>query len=210
MKKLLTILLLIFFISISTIAYSQNEKSIYFAPKVSFGLSNYTRTLNSIFKGTISGGVALGVKIPILGTIEASAIYSSAGAEFIYDDLDYPMLSSYSSDEITLRSQYLYVPVVLKMYLIGGLNLYLGPQFDFLVGEKLKYGKFTEKTSLLREKSVSGVIGAGYDFKRGLGIAFNYNMGFSDASIGTITDTVFENIKNPKNKNMSIVLSYRF
>ncbi|MFI3315611.1 MAG: outer membrane beta-barrel protein [Rikenellaceae bacterium] len=195
MRKLALLLLLV--LGFTTVSKAQN--GIYFAPKLAVGLSNYSGSFDTSFKGTFSGGLAVGLDMALLG-VEASAIYNTAGATL-----------EVNGEDCTINSRYISVPVVAKLFLINTLHIYAGPQFDFLVGERIKSSTGTiTKSELLNDKTVSGVVGAGFVFPLGLGVAFNYNFGFSDVSAGSVISAAYDNLKDLKNQNMSLVFSYRF
>lgn len=80
---------------------------------------------------------------------------------------------------------YLSVPVMLKFYPVGGLNLQVGPQFGFLIDGEQKYtGPFgtssNDITDSYKSSDVSVSLGGGYDFGFGLGLDVRYNIGVKD------------------------------
>jgi hypothetical protein len=80
---------------------------------------------------------------------------------------------------------YLSVPVMLKFYTIGGLNIQLGPQFGFLLDGERKYNSFLgsgseDITDYYKKSDLSVSVGAGYDFNFGLGLEARYNLGVKD------------------------------
>jgi hypothetical protein len=80
---------------------------------------------------------------------------------------------------------YLSIPVILKFYPIGGLNIQLGPQFGFLLDGQREYDSFfgggkQDITEYYKQSDVSVSIGAGYDFGFGLGLDVRYNIGVKD------------------------------
>jgi len=88
---------------------------------------------------------------------------------------------------------YLSIPVIVKFYPIGGLNLQAGPQFGFLLdGERKFESAFgTVKDDIkdhYKESDVSISLGAGYDFGFGLGLDFRYNIGVKDINNETNGD----------------------
>lgn len=83
------------------------------------------------------------------------------------------------------RFTYLSIPVMLKFYPVGGLNLQLGPQFGFLIDGERKYDTVfgsgsSDITDYYKESDVSVSLGAGYDFGFGLGLDARYNLGVKD------------------------------
>lgn len=80
---------------------------------------------------------------------------------------------------------YLSIPVILKFYPIGGLNLQVGPQFGFLLDGERTYSNVlgTIKEDIkdsYKSSDVSVSLGAGYDFGFGLGLDVRYNLGVKD------------------------------
>lgn len=80
---------------------------------------------------------------------------------------------------------YLSIPLMLKFYPIGGLNLQVGPQFGFLLDGERKYDTFLgsgseDITEYYKESDVSVSVGGGYDFEFGLSLDVRYNIGVKD------------------------------
>ncbi|HEX8038330.1 MAG TPA: porin family protein [Chryseosolibacter sp.] len=87
----------------------------------------------------------------------------------------------------TAREKFTYVsiPVILKFYPIGGLNIQAGPQFGFLVDGEREYDSFLgsgsqDITDYYKKSDVSISAGGGYDFGFGLGLDVRYNVGIKD------------------------------
>lgn len=85
------------------------------------------------------------------------------------------------------RFTYLSIPVMVKLYPVGGLNLQLGPQFGFLIDGERKYDTVFGSGSQdikdhYKSSDVALSLGAGYDFGFGLGLDFRYNLGLKDVN----------------------------
>ncbi|HEY8934497.1 MAG TPA: porin family protein [Cyclobacteriaceae bacterium] len=85
---------------------------------------------------------------------------------------------------------YLSIPVMLKFYPVGGLNIQAGPQFGFLLDGQRKYdnGFVTTNQNIkdyYKSSDVSLSFGAGYDFGFGLGFDVRYNLGIQDINAAT-------------------------
>jgi hypothetical protein len=90
---------------------------------------------------------------------------------------------------------YLSVPVMLKFYPVGGLNLQLGPQFGFLLDGERKYDTFLGSGSqdikdYYKSSDMSVSFGGGYDFGFGLGLDVRYNLGVKDINNAANGDPV--------------------
>lgn len=80
---------------------------------------------------------------------------------------------------------YLSVPLMLKFYAIGGLNIQVGPQFGFLIDGEREYAGVLgsgsqDITEYYKKSDVSVSVGGGYDFDFGLGLDVRYNVGVKD------------------------------
>jgi len=143
------------------------------------GLSNKTG-----FQAGIFGGVKFTDKVGI----QADLLYSQQGADFDFGDFDLT---------------YLNVPVVVKYYLFQGLNLQVGPQFGFIVEDKINVRAGDLIADAKAESfDLSGVVGAGYDFPFGIRLDARYNFGLTDVS-------EFEGYDG-KNTVFSVALGYSF
>ncbi len=138
------------------------------------GLSNRTGFLVGIF-----GGVEFSDKVGI----QVDLLYSQQGAEF-------------DSEKIDLS--YINIPIVIKYFVVGGLNIQAGPQFGFIVDDNIKevFGDIVEAETF----DLTGVVGLGYDFLMRFKVVARYNFGLTD---------IFTN-EDGKNSVVSLSLGYSF
>lgn len=83
------------------------------------------------------------------------------------------------------RFTYLALPILFKFYPVGGLNIHLGPQFNFLLDGERKYDTVIGQGSVdisdqYKNTDIAVSAGLGYDFHFGLNIDFRYNIGLTD------------------------------
>ncbi|MBT0608777.1 porin family protein [Aequorivita echinoideorum] len=131
-------------------------------------------------------GIFGGIKFTDNLGIQADLLYSQQGAEFDAGDFDLT---------------YVNVPVVLKYYLVQGLNIQAGPQFGFIVDDNISTVVGDIEESIEAEKTdVSGIVGAGYDFPFGIRVDARYNFGLTKVVEGS----------DSKNSVVSIALGYSF
>ena len=130
--------------------------------------------------------------------VQPEIILSKQGTSFDFDGSD-------------LESNYTYVnvPILAKLYLIGGLNLQAGPQFGFLASAKQdildEAGNIEdcrEVKDQLKGTDISVGLGAGWDLPFGLTIDARYNLGLSDVSDQDGADDI-------KNQVFQISVGYR-
>lgn len=106
--------------------------------------------------------------------------------------------------ENTFKYSYVNIPILLKLYLVSGLNLFVGPQFGFLSAAELttSVGSGDVVTDIkdgVSNSDVTAVVGVGIDLPAGLHADFRYNIGLSSVdvdvaalTIDTQTNSVFQ------------------
>ncbi len=89
------------------------------------------------------------------------------------------------SGEGNVKSNYIDIPFLLRLYVSGGFNIFLGPQmayhlnssYDlFVEGDKIVSGE--DATEGMSEYDVAGILGVGYEFGSGVNINLSGEMGF--------------------------------
>jgi hypothetical protein len=94
---------------------------------------------------------------------------------------------TYTTGTVENSFTYLSIPLLLKVYPIGGFNIHAGPQFGFLLDGEQKWtsGAFTGTKDIKDEYTNSDVsisAGLGWDFKFGLSVDARYNIGIKDVN----------------------------
>jgi hypothetical protein len=112
------------------------------------GLDNKTGFVIGVF-----GGLKFNDKVGI----QADILYSQQGAKFSLGDIDL---------------DYVNVPVVIRYFIVQGLNVQAGPQFGFII---------EDNDADVESFDLAGVLGVGYDLPMGLRLAARYNFGLTDA-----------------------------
>lgn len=137
---------------------------------------------------SVSIGVKGGLNFANVNTSSVGAAYDSrtgyhagAFASFKFTKLAIQPEIIYSQQGSTVNSVdyslgYINVPILLKLYLIGGFNLQAGPQFGFL--SSATSGGVDVK-SLVKSSDTSIALGAGFDISK-FCIDARYNMGVSE------------------------------
>lgn len=181
MKKLILIAITLF---IGTMTFAQG---IDLGVKAGMNFASISDASGLKNKTGVQAGIFAGIKFSDKLGIQADLLYSQQGAEFDAGEFDLT---------------YINVPLVIKYYLFKGLNLQAGPQFGFVVDDKISIDVFGDIAKQLEaEKAdVSGIVGAGYDLPFGLRIDARYNFGFTD---------VVEDF-NSKNSVVSVAVGYSF
>lgn len=155
--------------------------------KAGANFANITDASGLSNKTGFQAGAFVGFKLSDNIGLQADLLYSQQGAEFDFGKFDL---------------DYVNVPIVLKYYLVQGLNIQVGPQFGFIVNddvymEGIGGASIKENT---KNTDVSGVVGAGYDFPFGIRVDARYNFGLTE---------VVEGAKS-KNSVVSLALGYSF
>jgi hypothetical protein len=120
------------------------------------------------------GGAFALIKITKIG-IQPEIIFSQQGSTVEIDNEEYENNFSYVN-----------VPIILKVYLVAGLNLQLGPQFGFVTKATgpvvdMATGEVSEEDikDTLKGSDISAALGAGWDLPFGLTLDARYNLGLS-------------------------------
>lgn len=161
MKKLLVLALVL-----SSVAASYAQVQVALGIKGGVNISKLDSDYSSDNITAFHGGAFALFKLTKIG-IQPEVLFSQQGSSI--DDV--------SLDKGDLKTSYLAIPVMLKLYLIGGLNLQAGPQFGFLTAAEFD-GKDAKDD--LKNSDISANLGLGWDLPFGLTIDARYNLGLSD------------------------------
>lgn len=111
-------------------------------------------------------------------------IFSQQGSKFDYSGN--PGLQSNFS--------YVNVPLILKLYTVGGLNLQVGPQIGFLTKAEWETPNEVEDIkSDLKKTDISLGLGVGWDFPFGLSLDARYNLGLNDNASSGAPESMIKN-----------------
>lgn len=133
-----------------------------------------------------------------LGTVlglQVEAMYSMQGAKLNFDN--------HASGRWSVN--YLNVPILLKFYLLGGLNLQSGIQFDFLISSKFKKDNVTVDDGSTRGMDMTVPIGLSYEFPGGLTIDARYGI-----DISRVNKYAKPGYKNYHNSVWAFTLGWKF
>lgn len=172
MKKLLFSTVLI---SFTVISYAQVGVDL--GLKGGLNVTNLSSDANATYDSRTGfhGGLYALIKVANIG-IQPELLYSQQGTEVNFDQAVNDFEQDYT---------YLNIPVMLKFYLAGGLNLQGGPQFGVLLsadGTTLDENgqPATLSKDNLENSDISGAIGLGWDAPFGLNLTARYVLGLSD------------------------------
>ncbi|WP_297628673.1 porin family protein [uncultured Rikenella sp.] len=171
----------IFFMAIFGLGlnHSASAQDFYWGPRVGMNVSSMTKTTYSKARIRGSFGLMAGYKVNDLIGLQAEALYSLQGSKVDNNEKD---IYSYN---------YVKIPVLAKVYLIGGLNLEAGVAFNWLVKAQQKWnsssydmnGNVIETTTHTRSliddcKSFDLTIpvGINYQFRRWFDLGVRYDI----------------------------------
>ncbi len=159
--------------------HSASAQDFYWGPRVGMNVSSMTKTTYSKARIRGSFGLMVGYKINDLIGLQAEVLYSLQGSKVDNNEKD---IYSYN---------YVKIPVLAKVYLIGGLNLEAGVAFNWLVKAQQKWnsssydmnGNVIETTTHTRSliddcKSFDLTIpvGINYQFRRWFDLGVRYDI----------------------------------
>ena len=198
MKNSIISVLVLMLISVSSYGQAQFALGIKVGPnfanidtKSSVGANYSNRT------GFHGGAFAL-FKLTKIG-IQPEIIFSQQGSTIEINGKDFEENFSYVN-----------IPVILKFYLVAGLNLQAGPQFGFLTkAEGIEFDAGGDPTDghnvkdQFKGSDISVGLGAGWDLPFGLTIDARYNLGISEINDSAGSEAV-------KNQVFQLSLGYKF
>ncbi len=181
-----------------------SAQGFYWGPRAGLNISTVTKTTYSKARARANFGLMAGYKLNDLVGLQAEALYSLQGSKMTNSDHVY----SYN---------YLKIPVLAKLYLIGGLNIEAGISFNWLVKAQEKWsstvydidgnatGKVSHSQNLMSDTKgfdFTIPVGVNYQFPRLFDIGLRYDIS---------TVRVPEDRKNhSKSSNWSVSLGVRF
>ncbi|WP_298064165.1 porin family protein [uncultured Rikenella sp.] len=184
--------------------HTVSAQGFYWGPRAGLNVSSVTKTTYSKARARASFGLMAGYKLNDLIGLQAEALYSLQGNKMTNSDHVY----SYN---------YLKIPVLAKLYLIGGLNIEAGISFDWLVKAKETWnstvydingevtGSVSHSQNLMSDRKsfdFSIPVGINYQFSRLLDIGVRYDIS---------TVRVHEDRKDhAKSSNWSVSVGLRF
>lgn len=191
MKKKLLLALTLFCAAIAT-SFAQAEFAVGIKAGPNFAKINTDASAGENYKsrtGFHAGAFAL-VKLAKFG-IQPEVIFSQQGSTVSFDNED--LHANYS---------YLNIPIIVKLYLVAGLNLQAGPQFGFVTKADQEFvddlGNVTKENikDEMKKSDVSAALGAGWDLPFGLTVDARYNLGlsklYSDSAAPEAKNQVFQ------------------
>jgi hypothetical protein len=198
MKKTILVLGACLMLLAAQQSYAQAEFALGIKAGPNFASLNNESTFGENYKsrtGFHAGAFAL-IKLTKIG-IQPELIFSQQGSKVEFNNQD--LESNYS---------YLNIPIMVKLYLVAGLNLQVGPQFGFVTSAKQEtFDDLGNKTKAdikddLKGSDISAGLGAGWDLPFGLTIDARYNLGLSK-----INDS--DGSPESKNQVFQISLGYK-
>lgn len=190
MKK---VLILVFVLSSAAVATAQVQVALGIKAGPNFAAIDRKESPSENYKNRTGfhGGAFALIKIAKIG-IQPEVIFSQQGQKV-----------TVNGDSFESNFNYVNIPIMVKLYLIGGLNLQAGPQFGFLMNDpeaRNPQGQTVEDA--YKNSDVSVGLGAGWDLPFGLTVDARYNLGVSD-----INDSA--SIEASKNQVIQLSIGYK-
>ncbi len=168
MNKTRILLIALFIAGASTSVFSQTQFSLGIKGGLNFATIDASQPGETYDNRTGYHFGAFGLlKFTRIG-IQPELLFSQQGTKVKVDGTDFESNFSYVN-----------IPIIVKLYTVGGLNLQAGPQFGFLSSADWKGENVKD---FLKGSDVSLALGVGWDLPFGLTIDGRYNLGLSDIS----------------------------
>ncbi len=176
--------LLIVIISLLSFGGTQAQEFFNFGVKGGVNFATLTGDDADELDAKMKTGFHLGVLAEIMISdkfgIQPEVLYSSQGAKS-----DASVFEEFGDVDVTLKLDYVAVPVMLKYFVSPGFSLEAGPQFSFLSKSEIEaeFGGETETEDLKDDTEsfdLGAALGVGYGLPQGFLVQARYVMGFSD------------------------------
>ena len=169
---------------IAFLALQVNAQEIYFIPKIGVNSANLT---NAELDCRLGFNIGMGVEYTVIDifSVETGLFYSIQGAKG--DIPSYANVGTEGYDEITMKYNYLNIPVYAKLYLNKGFYVIGGPQFAINTSSKIElsgqgYSEVGDVDGATRTFDIGLGGGLGYQFESGLSLSVSYTYGFIGVS----------------------------
>lgn len=179
MKKV--IIIIIAALSISTVS----AQGFYFGVRGGMNVSSFTKTTDAaaVVRGNV--GAFGGFQISTIAAVQLEAAYSFQGSKI---------------DNMDNQTDYLKIPIMVKIYLIKGLNLEAGISFNILTSS-LFNGNIDKEL----QRQING-----FDFAIPVGIAYQFGRHFELGARYDISTVAVKNTHKGANSNFSVNVAWRF
>jgi len=204
--KIIATNLLLFFVASMSAQEIDPEKIEDPFNKLSYGVKaglNYATAT----KGTASTppDSRLGLYAGIMGEIPIINELLSIQGEVLYSEQGFERIYKISGEELTAEYHinYINIPILAKYYLVKGFSIEGGPQFGFLISDKINTPFSREETPIpdkIKSFDLSIALGTSFEFDGGLFINMRYTHGFNN-----VIDEI-----DSKNTTFQIGLGYKF
>lgn len=203
MKKITFLL-----VSVLLLSYSTTQAQFGFRMGIKGGPNFSSLNVSESFKVNYDNrtsyhfGAFMTLKVAKLA-IQPEVLYSSQGAMFNTE------LDSRTFNDLRQEFNYINIPVMLKLYLAGGLNFQVGPQFGYLLDAKSEnqiieqIANAEKLEDAYKDSDLSIALGIGLDLPLGLTLDARYNY-----SLDAVNAT--NSIAQTRNQVYQVSIGYRF
>jgi hypothetical protein len=173
-------ILILSFVLLSAVAV--NAQSL--GGRVGVNFSNIIKTGDDDFETEFKPGIHAGITldIPLVSQL-------SFAPEIMYSQKGYKTSGTSllgGANEYSVTTNFIEVPVLLKLKAGTGFNIHLGPQISFLTATTTSYktgseeyrNKIDEENDNLKKNLIGGVIGAGFNFGTRTSLVARYALDF--------------------------------
>ncbi len=164
-----------------------NAQEVKFGAKAGLNLASIVGDEADDFDGKTSFhfGVVAEIMISEKFSVQPELLYSAQGAEITYED-------DFEKEEVTIKLDYINIPIMAKYYVAEGFSVEAGPQIGFLMNSEAEFDytdkedpEFSESGTEDLKDDIKSIdfgfnLGVGYKMDSGLNFGARYNLGLSD------------------------------
>ena len=201
MKKILLTLTVVL---ASAAAYAQHAVgTVTIQPKIGMNVASLTDMKGSDPRIGLAAGAELEYQVADIASVSGGLIYSMQGGKY---DKSVTILGMTQAGKVTLKEDYINIPVMANVYVLKGLAVKLGVQPGFNIHSTV-------------EASTNGIAGSGtqslnvkansFDFTIPVGMSYEYNNVVLDARYNWGLTHTLKNY-DPRNSVFQLTLGYKF
>ena len=154
----------------------------------------------SITAKDISQTVSSGYHAGVFAKFKFAVIAINPEIQYSFQSIDYQgaldAANPSNLSDISQKSAYVDIPIMLRFYLPAGLNFQVGPQFSYLMSAKKVSDDLSADVDiqeLLTNSNISINLGLGFDLPFGLDVYGRYNIGISDINDPSTASNAIQN-----------------
>ncbi|MBN9283154.1 MULTISPECIES: porin family protein [Flavobacterium] len=150
-------------VALMAFGFASNAQEVKFGAKAGLNLSSITNLDGGKTRTSFHVGALAEIKVADKFAVQPEVLYSSQGAK--------------GEGDVSLKMDYINVPIMAKYYVADGFSIEAGPQVGFLMSAKLESVDVKDTFNTVDFGFNAGI---GYELKEGIFFQGRYNLGLTN------------------------------